>query len=148
MFKNNFGSALSMSLMVIALVFGVSFATQWTLSGKLPSAYDPGVSLEEAVKTSDKPLLIEFYSDTCATCQAVTPIVHRTIEQHFKNAVTVVMVDTEDPKAAQTVEMFGVTAIPALFVLDARTVKKTALPFDSYGNPPALKTEITKALAT
>jgi thiol-disulfide isomerase/thioredoxin len=147
MFKNGFGSAFTMALAVIALVFGVSFATQWTLSGKLPSAYDHGVSLEEAVKTADKPLLIEFYSDTCATCQAVTPIVHRTVDQHFKDAVTVVMVDTEDPKAAQTVEMFGVTAIPALFVLDTRTAQKTAIPFESYGNPPALKTEITKALA-
>jgi len=148
MFKNGFGSAFTMALAVIALVFGVSFATQWTLSGKLPSAYDPGVSLEDAVKTSDKPILIEFYSDTCATCQAVTPIVHRTVGQHFKEAVTVVMVDTEDPKAAQTVEMFGVTAIPALFVLDTHTVKKTTIPFDSYGNPPALKAEIAKALET
>lgn len=147
MFNNGFGSALIMALAVVALVFGVSFATQWSLSGKLPSAYDLGIALEDAIKTSDKPLLIEFYSDTCATCQAVTPIVHRTVEQHFKDDVTVVMVDTEDPKAAQTVELFGVTAIPTLFVLDARTVKKTAIPFEVYGNPPALKTEITKALS-
>ncbi|MFN8614435.1 MAG: thioredoxin domain-containing protein [Vampirovibrionales bacterium] len=143
-----FQRGLIMVLAVVSVVFGISFLTQWALSSRLPSSYDSGLSLQEAVQTSTKPLLIEFYTDTCTTCQGVTPIVHRSVQQHFKDQVTMVMVDTDSPDMAETVEMFGVSAIPALYLLTVNPVNKQEIPFDTLANPLALKRAIEQALKT
>ena len=83
MFKRSFLLVLS----ILTLVFASALITQVITAKSLPSAYDPGLSIEKAFKTAKTPLLIEFYTDSCGTCRKVTPLVHETYKQ-YRNKLT------------------------------------------------------------
>ena len=67
----------------------------------------------EVVKTSDKPVLIDFYADWCGPCRMVAPIIEEIAEEREDVLVCKVNVDEESELAAA----FGVVSIPTLVVL-------------------------------
>ena len=111
----------------------------------LPSSYDPKIPMMEAMQTSTKPLLIEFYSDTCGTCQVVTPWTYK-LKDRFANDLTFVMVDVNDPQNAQVSQIFGIEYIPAIFVFDAKHMAKAQVSTSAYANSEALGKGIQDAL--
>ena len=119
MFKRSF----LMVATVLLLVFASAFTGQMMATRNLPSSYDPGLSIEEAFQTSKTPLLVEFYSDTCTTCQRIAPIVHE-LEGEYKDRLTLVMVDVGNPDNQQVAKLFGVDELPGLFVFDFKHMKK------------------------
>jgi thiol-disulfide isomerase/thioredoxin len=125
-------------LVVLAGVLGLGFYQQWQAIGRLPSRYDTGLTLDKAFKQSPTPLLVEFYSDSCGTCQRVTPIIHETANQ-FKGKLTLVMVDTNNPDNATFAQLFGVKTIPRVFVFDPRKMKKHTVPDQSLASTGDLK---------
>lgn len=143
MFRKSFIMVVS----VLALVFGSAFATQMWIAGQLPSAFDPGIKIEEAFSTSEHPLLIEFYSDTCSACRQVTPVVHRVYQEHFKDRLTLVMLDIEDPDVMQVSQLFGVQAIPAVYVFDAKNMKKEDIALEALFSETRLRDSLKTALA-
>lgn len=66
-----------------------------------------------SVKTSDKPVLIDFYADWCGPCRMVSPLVDEIAEENPQYLVGKINVDHE-PELAQA---FGVTSIPMLVVM-------------------------------
>ncbi len=67
----------------------------------------------DSVKTSDKPVLLDFYADWCAPCRMVSPIIDEIAKENPQYLVGKINVDKE-PELAQA---FNVLSIPTLAVI-------------------------------
>ncbi len=77
------------------------------------SAVKLGINNFDEVKSSTKPVLIDFYADWCGPCRMVSPIVDEIASENPQYLVCKVNVD-EEPELAQ---QFGVYSIPMLAVM-------------------------------
>ena len=67
----------------------------------------------DSVKTSEKPVLLDFYADWCGPCRMVSPIVEEIARENPQYLIGKVNVDQE-PELAQK---FNVLSIPTLAVI-------------------------------
>lgn len=67
----------------------------------------------DSVKSSDKPVLLDFYADWCGPCRMVSPIVEEIAKENPQYLIGKINVDKE-PELAQK---FKVLSIPTLAVL-------------------------------
>ena len=67
----------------------------------------------DAIKNSDKPVLIDFYADWCGPCRMMAPVVEEIAKENDAIVVGKINVDNE-PELAQD---FGVMSIPTIVVL-------------------------------
>ena len=142
MFKRSF---LLVSL-IFLLVFASAFASQMWTTKDLPSAYDSGLTIEKAFKTSKVPLLIEFYSDTCGTCKRLAPVIHSLEDGPYKGRVTLVMMDVNEPGNQDIARLFGVDSLPGLYVFDHKHMKKHAIQAEDFATQAQLQKAIDAAL--
>lgn len=112
----------------------------------LPSSYDPKITVEQAVQTSSKPLLIEFYTDSCQTCRVITPWVYK-LQKKYESQITFVMVNADDPKQQQIAGIFGIEYVPALYVFDFKNMNKVQVSISGYSSINALDKAIAKAIS-
>ena len=89
----------------------------------------------DSVKTSTKPVLLDFYADWCGPCRMVSPIVEEIAAENPQYLIGKINVDKE-PELAQ---QFKVLSIPTLAV-----IKNGAVINRSVGARP--KTEILAML--
>ncbi len=141
-----FKRSVLLCLLVIATVFVSSFTAQWLATSNLPSAYDPGPRIDKAFKSAKNPLLVEFYSDTCGTCQRMAPIVHELSQRDYAEKLTLVMMDVNDPENLQIAKLFGVNELPSIFVFDFKHMKKRQIDSKFFQSKSTLKQAISQAL--
>lgn len=67
----------------------------------------------EEIRSSEKPVLLDFYADWCGPCRMVSPIVDEIAKENPQYLVGKVNVDDE-PELSQK---FGVSSIPMLAVM-------------------------------
>ena len=78
---------------------------------------------EEKVLKSDKPVVVDFYSDSCVACKKLAPVLGD-IEDDYENKINVYKVNTNFD--ADLAEKYEVTANPTLlFVKNGEVVEKT-----------------------
>lgn len=142
MFKRSF----VLVAMIVLLVFTSAFASQLWMTKDLPSSYDTGLTIEKAFKTSNVPLLVEFYSDSCNTCKRMAPILHDLNENRYQGRVTMVMMDVTDPANRDIAQLFGVDALPALYIFDHKHMKKYVIPAESFVSQQKLEQAIDQFL--
>ncbi len=77
----------------------------------------------DSVKTSDKPVLLDFYADWCGPCRMVAPVVEQIAEENPQYLIGKINVDKE-PELARK---FNVLSIPTLVVLkDGKIISQSA----------------------
>ncbi len=129
-----FKKSLLMVALVMTVVFASAFTSQMIQTQGLPSSFDPGLSIDEAFKTSKVPVFIEFYTDTCSTCRKVSPWVHDLVKEKYKDQLTLVMIDVEYPENQQVAQLFGVEELPAMYVFDFKNMKKHPIESKYFGS--------------
>ncbi len=142
MFKRSFFLVATLALMV----FVSAFASQLWITKDLPSAYDPGLPIDKAFKTSQVPILVEFYSDSCGTCKRLSPIIHELQTGPFKDRLTLVMLDVTEPANQDIARLFGVDSLPGLFVFDHHHMKKYQIKPEDFVSKGTLQQAIDEAL--
>ena len=77
----------------------------------------------EAVKNSDKPVLLDFYADWCGPCRMVAPFVAQIADEHPEYVIGKINVDNSPELAKE----FGVMSIPTLVVMkNGKVVNQSA----------------------
>ncbi len=76
----------------------------------------------DEVKTSDKPVLLDFFATWCGPCRMIAPFIEEIAAEHPEYVVAKIDVD-EAPALAQA---FGVESIPTLVVMRDGKVVNTA----------------------
>lgn len=70
-------------------------------------------TFDEAISTSDKPVLVDFWAEWCGPCKAIAPILEELAEEHAES-LAVAKVDVD---ANQTLALnHQVMSIPTLIV--------------------------------
>lgn len=70
-------------------------------------------NFEKEVFNNAKTVILDFYADWCGPCRMLAPVLEKIDAERDDIAIAKVNVDN-DPSLAET---FGVTSIPAIFVL-------------------------------
>ncbi|MBO5786514.1 MAG: thioredoxin [Clostridia bacterium] len=84
----------------------------------------------DQVKSSEKPVLLDFYADWCGPCRMVGPIVEQLANENPQYLIGKINVD-EEPELANA---FGIVSIPTLVVLKNGVIAKQvsgAMPKDA-----------------
>ena len=77
----------------------------------------------EAVKNSDKPVLLDFYADWCGPCRMGAPFVAQIADEHPEYVIGKINVDNSPELAKE----FGVMSIPTLVVMkNGKVVNQSA----------------------
>ena len=77
------------------------------------------------VVDNKKTVLLDFYADWCGPCRMVAPIVEEIAVEHPEYTIGKINVDEEGIIA----EKFGISSIPALFVVKDGKIKAKAVGF-------------------
>ena len=67
----------------------------------------------EAIRSSEKPVLLDFFAEWCGPCRMVGPIIEEIAEERDDIVVAKINVDEEPELASE----FGVFSIPTLVVM-------------------------------
>ena len=70
-------------------------------------------NFDAEVLNNKKPVLLDFYADWCGPCQMIAPLVAEIATEHPEYTVGKINVDEQMLLA----QKFGITSIPALFVV-------------------------------
>lgn len=70
-------------------------------------------SFHELIKTSDKPVLVDFYADWCGPCKMVSPVIKQ-IAGEYKGKMLTIKIDTDKKQAIAA--KYQITSIPTIML--------------------------------
>ena len=96
-----------------------------------PSEYQIGISLDSAMKTPDRPILIMFYADWCTFCMRFMPIMKKLTEE-YRDKYNFVMLDAENPDNLDLIKEYRISGFPTIYIIDPEIDNKVSIPISSY----------------
>ena len=100
---------------------------------KHPSDYKIGITYEEAVDLSEKPMVALFYADWCSYCMKFMPK-FKILSGLYKENYNFVMVNVENKQYAQLVDSMSLTGYPTVYILDPKYDNRVLIPNSIYQN--------------
>ncbi|MFO7323419.1 MAG: thioredoxin family protein [Chloroflexota bacterium] len=103
---------------IAAIALGVAAATGWVLLRPGEPDVD-SVEAAEALIQSDKPTLVEFFSNYCVGCMSVRGMVDELVSQtraHFGDDVHVLRIDIHTPSGRELRERYGFSYTPEFII--------------------------------
>ena len=70
-------------------------------------------TLDEFVRTHDKPILADFWAEWCGPCKIMAPVLED-LAKEWKDRVTVIKIDTE--KKPNLAQQYSISGIPTLIL--------------------------------
>lgn len=71
-------------------------------------------TLTEALKKSDKPVMIDFFAQWCGPCQMAAPIIDKLADE-FADQIVISKVDVDENQ--ESAQQFGVMSIPTVVIV-------------------------------
>ena len=114
-------------IFVLAFTSAVAIAVSVMNAPKHPSDYHIGITYEEAVAASERPMLALFYADWCGYCLRFMPK-YNILSKLYKNKYNFVMVNVEDPENRKLIEDVGIAGYPTVYILDPKYDNRVLMP--------------------
>ena len=74
-----------------------------------------GENFETEVLSSEIPVLVDFYSDSCVPCKKIAPVLSK-LETEYEGRLKIVKINTNFDE--ELVEKYGIEATPTLVLLN------------------------------
>ena len=74
-----------------------------------------GENFEAEVLSSEIPVLVDFYSDSCVPCKKIAPVLSK-LETEYEGRLKIVKINTNFDE--ELVEKYGIEATPTLVLLN------------------------------
>ncbi len=132
-------------IFALALTSAVAIAVTVMNAPKHPSDYHIGITYEDAVVASEKPMLAVFYVDWCGYCLRFMPK-FQSLSKVYKNKYNFVMINAEDPAYAKLAEDVGIGGFPTVYVLDPKYDNRVLMPNAIYQDLPKFRVELDRYL--
>ncbi len=132
-------------LLVLILTSAVAIAVSFMNAPKHPSDYHIGITYEEAVAASERPMLALFYADWCGYCLRFMPK-YNILSKLYKNKYNFVMVNVEDPENRKLIEDVGIAGYPTVYILDPKYDNRVLMPNLIYQDLAKFRVELDRYL--
>lgn len=111
------------TLITILILAAVGFSVKSCMailpkSNMRPSDYDIGLTYDKA-SAQDKPVVAVFYADWCTYCVKFMPKLDK-VRNIYRDDISVVLVDVENPKNQAIVKEYKISAFPTVYIIDPK----------------------------
>ena len=130
---------------ILLVTSAVAFAVSMMNAPKHPSDYHIGITYEEAVAASEKPMLALFYVDWCGYCMKFMPKFN-ILSKLYKNKYNFVMVNVEDKNHEKLVNDVGIGGFPTVYILDPKYDNRVLMPNLIYQDLGKFRIELDRYL--
>jgi thiol-disulfide isomerase/thioredoxin len=110
-------SGLNRRKAVAWLVAAAAFGAAWLSLRTGSSDFQEAAQAELVIRTADRPVLVEFYSDYCAGCLAARPTLD-TLERELKDDLQVIRLDVASSAGRELGGQLGLRVTPTFILFD------------------------------
>ena len=132
-------------IFALVLTSAVTFAVSMMNAPKHPSDYHIGITYQEAVEASERPMLALFYVDWCGYCMKFMPK-YKILSKLYKNKYNFVMVNVEDKNNEKLVNDVSISGFLTVCILDPKYDNRVLMPNMIYQDLGKFRVELDRYL--